>query len=448
MVDISPLSQEYVNTHRRADDVLVEWSRVRSRITNMLIDTPVSLVRKLWEDPRLVGVARYCDRNNSLLKCNPCTLVAHLVKLDEYGRGIVEQGALTDTYLMAQWKHDMVNFISIVEHQDEYIEMVMKKLKDVTCEEFSSHETLHIASDRFTNDVLISWMLEDIMRMSHLQHYLKLYNFYICAGTGMTIRDDCTYYNIKALHDAKGLDTDMVRGIIGQLLVVYSVLAPYQFVHGSATVKSLKFEDEVHSLAYQGKKVKCPVTVKLCHFQDSGLTIARSGQEEDLLNGKVVGANDRLRLYPHNHVIADSITLETLNGHEKIIEGGMPVIPELAVHIHGDVGEVRRFTYENAANFLRFYRHSGVPIYRDFDLICFFCSLMSYQPFHDVVMGDEKLKQMWTGLWREDDFVFISKHIQNLHDQRLALVKTLDVAKMLVDIEIRCDVLEHLWDQY
>lgn len=443
MDDIHPHSQEYVKVHRQADEVLLEWSRIKARIINMLIDTPVSFVRKLWDDPRLISVSRHCDYDNSVIRCNPCMLRYHLVKLDDNDQGIIENGSLADTHVMAERAKNMINFTSIVEHYEQYVKDVVKELEQVTCDEFNANETLYIASDRFTNDALITWLLEDIMRRSHLQHYLKLYNFYVCDGTGIKVRDDCAYRNIKAVHDDIGLDTGTVRGVLGQLLVLYSVLEPYQFTHGSATVKSLKFEAEHHSLTYQGKKVECPVTVKLCHLQDAGLTIARNGQEEDLLNGKVVGARDRLRIYPRNPLIDDCV-----GDYSKIVHTGMPEIPAIAVHLHGEQGEVRRYSYQNGANFLRFYRHSGLALYRGFDLVCFFCSLMSYSPFYRVVMADEDLKHMWTSLWREKDLDFLTKEMEHLHEHRLALVKTLDVAKLLVDIEIRCDVLEHLWGMY
>jgi hypothetical protein len=95
---------------------------------------------------------------------------------------------------------------------------------------------------------------------------------------------------------------------------------------------------------------------------------------------------------------------------------------------------------KEADKFLYFRRHLGTPImYQSFDLICFIVSLMKENYFYYTVKNNEKLNNLWIGLWLAEEVEDVEKDIKECKKNNF-----IDIFTILRKYYIRSDVLEYL----
>ena len=475
MADIHPQRSDYTSTYRKADDVLLAWTTRRNKILEILLDNPLTFVKTLWSDPKMISVNNgcMCEAGNSkaqapfnrYFKCNECTLLGRLVDLsDEYVEEsfIIECGMETGRELTIK-SDDMISVLTAITlRHKKYLEEIISKTNYLTCDSLENDNTIYIGSDKFTNNMLINWVIEDIFNQCSIDNYLKLYNFYLCNNVGYSIYEYSSIGNIKELYEYNKFNVNnkftdkTIHSILIQLIMVFKLLRSYSFIHGSPNINSLEFSNKPCSYVYKDVNVTGPVTLKLIDFKNSGITIKRNANEDITFVhegfDKVISKNSPVRLYSRSVLSEEQFTF----GGDSVLDNvKLPHRPNIETmklnryHCDDDNRDrdiVNMYSFSNSTKFLRFLRHSGLPLYANsFDIVSFMVSLMSYGPFYRGVVSNIDLYNLWKGLWKPTDLVAIEKRLTTLHNAGHALTSTSDITKLLTGKWIRCDALDYLW---
>ena len=111
--------------------------------------------------------------------------------------------------------------------------------------------------------------------------------------------------------------------------------------------------------------------------------------------------------------------------------------------------ETPMYQYDNVREFLKFFRHSGIPVYTgSFDTVGFLISLMSYKPFYQVFYMYSSFVEIWQNLWLTTNLERIEYTLSRYHSNNTAITKTSDIALILSRKWIRCDALTYLWESF
>lgn len=158
-------------------------------------------------------------------------------------------------------------------HFDEFV------CDDVQC---------RISSDAFTNEILVSWMLEEALRGSGMDNLIQsLIYAFVCQNVRYQIfeypdfgrLDQITSPKEEALHFTARhvarlpLSIEMSDGIFLQMVTLLHYLNQFLFVHLSPCSKMLLFQNQNVEYDYHNIKVKSPITLKLTHLMKSSLTL-------------------------------------------------------------------------------------------------------------------------------------------------------------------------------
>ena len=305
----------------------------------------------------------------------------------------------------------------------------------------------YIGSDPFTNNMLINWYINDEIKFHFSNKFPNITTSlisFICNNEGYYLSDYNDIGIISSFQDypefldnfegkpsptakaddKSSISKSIVLGIIVQLFSVLHFLRKYDFSHGNPATTSLKFKKEVVSYISDGVHVTCPVALKLEDFRTSGCTVT----------------SNNIRLYSKS-IIADEVLkkktiipiVETNN-----YEGGNVTVYRLKDPIK----------YVKSKYLFLYMKHLGLPVYASsFDAYSFMIVLMCERAFYTSVMSDSKLKTFWKNMWiSKEDFNIISERITNYHEKTTP-IESLDVFKILTDINLRCDMIDFGWEK-
>ena len=441
------MASESFNYHinnRKTDQILTAWQKKRDETVETLLSDPKKDIINLWNKSNDCMYNKYGEDDHGINEyfskifcCGECRLLKRILAREEQEDSdnlqkeriptCICRGNIVGDAFPLQCGRQKGTYLTAIEQKNV---STVNSVRDMTIPQFSSNYKLcngtpsktireAVGSDDFSNEVIQNLLLQHIWKDYELNHLCKLQNFFICSGEGFKIYNYPMLghiYHLGENPDFIGnkttIHSDVCRDIFFQLVVALHTLAEYDFIHGSPNVKSIAFSDKKTVYNYPEFQYKCRFTVELCNFHNSGITV-----------------NER-RFYSASR-LADRQLQSNVSPFVSYRDGRFNI---------GD-------NFGNCSFFLKYWRHSGLPIFtQNLDIIGFFLSLMSYAPFYRGFMDNAKLKAIWEGLWTPVDLSEIEGWLRKYHEAGDYLEDTKDVFLLLSNKWLKCDALKYCWD--
>lgn len=471
--------QDYSETTRNVDSMFKQFSKDRETVVNMLKTNPDQLVSSLWSYNSPISKDTDClfqmgknlnlsidqllekksDISDTLINYYICPQCKNMRRLIDFSKGnsfILEYGEKIGQVFYYD-KKDISLYLS-KEHEPNSVKKAYKnpniielaKCSSATCALPSKNSGIsmlnrytefdYLASDKFTNNMLINWVLNTNLNTPHI---VDMYMSFICHDKGYNIYEYLDIGDINSFQEfpefletserpsptAKADDKDpicknIVFKIIIQLFACLHSLRKYDFSHGNPNLNSIKFKKSPVSYYYDKVHVSAPVTLKLLDFSTSACSV------------------DKLRLYS-KCIVAD----------EELKKNTFQPIIETVVLNEGEE-KVTVYKLKNPNKYLKssvlfmYMKHLGLPVYSaSFDAYAFMMILMSERSFYTSVINNDKLKNFWRNMWvNEQDFEKINYRLQELHEKPKQIGEK-DILLLLSDLSLRCDMIEFGWNK-
>jgi hypothetical protein len=268
--------------------------------------------------------------------------------------------------------HQLEKLVGICRDDDGYRESVNDKV-----EQF-------IAVGTWLNGVVMSYLVEYLLVRKNIPHCLPVETGFICNRVGYLIRS-----NERKLVDFEAsLYPDGCRTILQQIAVMLKVLSRYSFIHGSATIDRL-YVDSFNdcNYTYDNHSIIGDFTIKVAEYHYSSMTL------------------NNTRIFPHT--LGRSVNVEeSISSFSPVVER----IGAMLYDINDDTlikGGATLFKINSdSPTLFTTMRYSGYPLFGGaYDMYSFFISLMSWEPFANVVNNDEGLSNLWNGIFPDPDEV-------------------------------------------
>lgn len=275
-----------------------------------------------------------------------------------------------------------------------------------------------IGLDEFTLESMIEYTLPFLLKT--INTFVKINTSIFCSSEQSGKENEAgivtEYANLGNLFDFsmdeytktyshERLLLDIIIQTIGSL----SLLEKWSFSHGDLKLKNIFLASTRFSATILGLKCRSPITIKMGDFGAASLTV-----------------ND-VRIFN--------------NSWEY------PFMTE---------SECREYFYFNPQPVELIYlksRNSLYPFYSSFDTYCFMISLMLHPVYHDMILNNIYLRQLWTNLWFEDDYEFITQEVAILRfdPEKNATIST--AISLLITpllrfkyLKLRCNANSLLWN--
>jgi hypothetical protein len=244
--------------------------------------------------------------------------------------------------------------------------------------------------DRYTIDVLTSWLIERIMLGFRLPHYKTLYTTFICGEYNIRVNK---HYPIKEYY----LDLDMVYNWWRQLFVIFSTLENYGFLHGNTTIRK-KFQP--HDYIYKERRITGKITLFLDNFERSTITVGGNRLLPETKRATQIRRNMEIDYQTKN----DNKSYISLNDKDSLMLSvtGLSIFP-------GTIG---------------FYSH--------------IVTLMLDPDFNNWVKRDFKLNTIWNAMWLPSQLKLLESKIDQFQGDPNNAVQ------LLLGMEMRGDIIEWL----
>lgn len=282
-----------------------------------------------------------------------------------------------------------------------------------------------IISEMLTHSVSIQWLLDDYLTRQGLPHIQKLHTAFICGDTGYglyespdlgsfsSFQDEAKVASATAQSDLRApLSALVARSLVAQLIATLHALSPLKFTHGQPGVGALLFSRDLADYAYDGYRVRGPMTLKMNCL----------GQSSSLIPTK----NVRMCcLKPE-----DSCCLENLPYHYNL--GGRAGVYHLSKITTG---------------ILIALHHAGVPMFgSSFDAYVFMTGLMSELTFYTTVQQNVELKQLWTAMWVPEELLVLETKLKDIHNRtETRPLTTVEIARLFRGLTLQIGIVGKLW---
>lgn len=299
-----------------------------------------------------------------------------------------------------------------------------------------------LACDSFTNNLIASMLIFNVLRRQGLTHSIRTHTAYICAGEGFTLEEQptwtlnqlteqvdflTTYNGPKAQSETnEAFKPDVAQSIILQLIVSLVALRSITFVHGNASPAALKFSRGAIGYSYDNLRVEGSFNLKLDDFTHTSVTA-----------GKV-------RIFPSTPLGNQYVSKSAFTPKLKTISS------KLSGCGKSDTGvcSTEDFSFfildQDTKELLTYIRSSGIPLFAgSLDLYAFFVSLMTCRVFYNSVMHNDNLRAYWSVLWLPGDEEKAEDRIKLWHH---GVVPTSnDIMEILRGLNLRCNMLDLMW---
>lgn len=403
---------------RSADSILSKFLSEKHDTLRLLSNDPERFVSVMWTAAGPLAIDRGCmwrpgspgsyhETPRGVRKfhaCEHCQYLDHLVDLGKVPIGtpfVIEAGSAKGKELVLESELAGQLSIKLTSGPPMMAQMAHRKTVGKMT---TTYPDIYLESDRFTNSVLISWVVEIIL--ANMPGVEKIYIAFICSDRGYTLRE-----STLPLMNVPMTDSSAVRGILHQLTNYLSVLSERSFIHGNPCLSSLRFQIEPVEYTYKSVQVKSPVVLKLSDFRTSSLTIQLP--------------NDRkLRLLPkHDMPNRYAESLSSLSGSK----GNTYVLTKSATaayqHLHS----------------------LGVPICPSLETYCFILALVTSDTnFYELLLDDDKSAKAFEAIWSPDQVDEVHSRIQIIRDAKLGELNVSDLLGILQGCVLREDVLDIL----
>src|SRR5205085_7919425 len=259
----------------------------------------------------------------------------------------------------------------------------------------------YIASDEFTNETLIAYVLNYIMKDRLLpQLFVRHYIGAICPDDcadiyGLNIMEYCDLgvldnintsndyftqyikeYNINNEFIEFLLDPEIIFHIFAQITVGIHMLQSYTaFISGDLKAGNVFIKSDPIDMMYQGIKLHADFTCKIADYGKSSCMLPRTDGTSLRFFTESFLSNVYLKIHPFE-----------------------PDVTRAAGEYYYTIGnllDVQLYTR---------IRHAGVPFYRSFDYYTVLVSILTIPVFHYMFFATERLLQtFWDPVWIDED---------------------------------------------
>lgn len=402
------------NDTRNVDDLFDRYKRERDSILFSLIEEPETIYDKIWSSKGLLSRDSKCmcnggrNKKYTPYKCPQCINIGRLKDYDNKNEKsfMIETGSNVGTFLMLI-ELSIGKLYSEVSQKDKnrVANFLFKNDIVLSCGSQRIDDLKFLRSDFFTNNTLISWIVEIIFTEKDLPHSLDLFTSYICGSNGFVLLESPTIGSFQKLKLKASIEKwdseDVCESICKQLGVYIDVLSEHFFSHGISTLDTLMFSDKKTEYDYKDLNIRSKFTLHIVDHSYSSITYkdirlySGSDISDMIMNFSdltIIIANDMFKITNSSHVMFDHI------------------------------------------------RHSGVALYsHSFDFYCFIVGLMLDKYFYDSVKSSSKLNDAWSSIWHPDEIAIIENRIlSNMNDERA------DVMELFSGLWLHCNVTK-IW---
>ena len=379
---------DYCEHTRNIDQMLQIFKHQRQYIVEMLSHNPKGFVKTLWTDKSLIPKDRYClckmgqflnhdleskiinpfDEKNSNLnyhyRCSQCRNLSRLITLSPSN--------LNTSFKIETGKYEGEQFI--IHH---YF------LHDLSLH--SNFKYNSIISDKFTNHLLITWCLDELLSQSlkYSLNLIHIYTAFICSNSLYTLSDVSDFKDLSVLEsyheflipETSYLDPHIIITLLQQLYIILSVLSPYRFFYGlPISFSSLTLSFNLFNYYYNGIALNYPLLLKFTNFFNSEIT---------LNNVKL-----KSKGYSTHTLFNPMAQIKTINKY-----------------------------YQVQAPFYQIFQSNPI-YYPSFNFYILLTALMCHPIIMKSILNDHELLVFWRSLWLYDDEKIILQRINQVISEK------------------------------
>ena len=382
-------------------------------------------------------------------KCKNCQKVASFLDndiLEDKDNIIIKFGSKKGEKIIFE-RHDYSPFEVNFDNNDKQINLYINKQINIFLDDFYQIRNIfyYQIKNKFLNLSIISTIMKTIAKAKNFPTPLKFANFYICREKINLLN---FHYEVENLGDLllnpslvttlsptarkkknNFLNSNIIEDILKQLIIFFIFYEKFYFCHNEANIEFLKINYEVNNFNFLEKEYIS--SIKLYILPSAFSSISMYNSKED---SWARFYNYRKENRDFNNIVENwFVDWDGVNKKNKYIF--RESIDDF------EKGKIMYYLLgKEADKFLYFRRHLGTPImYQSFDLICFIVSLMKENYFYYTVKNNEKLNNLWIGLWLAEEVEDVEKDIKECKKNNF-----IDIFTILRKYYIRSDVLEYL----
>lgn len=426
---------------RNVDKLMTQYHDQLNALLDVATRQPAELLKNGLN--KYISVDPFCNSKlKTKMNCAQCVNLNRLRNKDD-NLLVIETGRYAGHYLHIHG----FGSVALSINKDDLVEIRGFKLLSampglLQCGTPELTGLTFLACDSYTNNLIISMLVFNVLRKHGLSHSVRTHTAYICASEGFTLEEQptwtlsqlsqqaeflATYNGPKAQSESNdGFKTNIAQSIILQLIVSLVALREVTFVHGNACPAALKFNHGAIGYTYDNLRVEGSFNLKLDDFSHSSVTA-----------GKV-------RIFPSTPLGSQYMAKSNFTPKLKTITS------KLSGCGKSDVGvcSTEDFSFfildQDTKELLTYIRSSGIPLFAgSLDLYAFFVSLMTNRTFYNTIIHNDSLRAYWSVLWLPGDEEKAEDRIKAWHHS--AIPDSHDIMEILRGLNLRCNMLDLMW---
>lgn len=463
--------------------MLTRYKKDREVILKNLKDNIGGLSAVLWKDGSPLSIDNKCLCNvgkGDLLtafRCVPCKSIGLATDYHKVGRSsssaplIVKCELSADDSIPGGMNRDFITMM-IVEtlvprgismSTDDSYEVRAKAVLDKNRSGNVCGLVLpqsYYGCDKFTNNILISWLVEEKMKAASMPHCVPLLSAFVCNRVGYNIYD----FSDKITHLRDGIEemfpkppqgtglsitgsslvsppptsSDLKSGghaveIVKQVACIWSILSDSGFSYGNPTDDTIAVKSTVCSYTWKGVTVFSPISLVIHGFEQSSINVPSSS------SGSVA------RIFPRSEMsdsqLYDRVGLPVVSTTRITMSScptGWKTTSVPGVCGSGVDGKSDITIYKVTDSKFKIFRHVGIPLFPgSYDFYCNMISLLRIKSFSDAFLKTDVGASIFNIMF----FPMEREKVRVRLDSDLTKVSPSDVLR---DITLRCDIVTHV----
>jgi len=435
-------------------DLLDEFNKERKEVVEAFVKNNIEFVRNLWTSKSLISFDRQCKINagqgtscsekrenlypyrEKYYECGKCRKLEQIVDILELKIKVPFETHIIDDEKEKNYRTKFVltsvvpNTYYKIDSQESSIvnRLILSDQLECSCNPPRFKNIHFIGLDKFTVNILITWMFERIMKNHEGQekpHFNKMFTAFICGYNGYTLEEPSLSYddfemNPKFIKDGI-LDKKICEGIVLQLFVIFHIMSKYRLSMTNVSMDNLCFTNSPCEYTYNGIIVKCRFTLKIRDFSSAGLTVSSDRDIENVC-----------RIFYHDKEASEMS--EKLNFK----------LPLRLLKIDDRVYfEIKDCKNDYTFNYMR---NAGAPYFlSQLNFYSFFLMLCMKTTFFYSVLASNKVFKLLNMMFLKDQLEPLLNKIKNLTE---TCSKSFDPIAMLEDLTLDCNILERTMCEY
>lgn len=396
--------------NRHIDMVLPKYDTLKTEIVKLVKLNPNSLSKILWDEKTSPLIDRSCDDTlrkdmsstklnlnniNSTSKCQHCMFFGRLIN-ENTNMIQIDIGKKNGNKLQFSYFENTYPRINVKEDS--------------------------IETDKFTNALLSSFLIEDLLKKAGSTNINQLKTGFICGSTGYLVYTPPNLNSLSDFIDTYLKESDITSNSVGVIVGVLTQLFSIMVILKDSYVEFLNISDDSFKFLY-----------KNINYEYDGVTISNGiTLVLDTFNG--VGMDvGKYRIHPKTMMDKELFNMNTYNHTYISCERGADPLCK---------------TKER--NFYKIDENSSITSYRGSDSIengslniyLFILTMMSNQKIFNIFMSNDFLYSYWYDLWMPIEYEYILSDITEIHDKSPSQNQ---LYRILEKYKMRTDAIDYSW---